>query len=371
MFSKRTKGVIGILVAEGRAPVPFAEPGYCRKLCQIGSSRGMTVYVFCPSFLRPGGESVPGYSYENGGWHHKLFPPPDVIYDRCFTHDRRQQQRKRQALSRLSAQHPFVYLTRGLTGKWQVYQALRKFPELESYLPETARYEGPEHLAVWLRQHGDEAFLKPEHGTHGKRTLHVKRSELHGGLKITGRDPRNGILHKQFSIYEEGLDWIHRFTSGRSFLIQPFLELNTAKKEPFDIRVLVQKNDTGAWEITGTAARVGVKNALTSNLHGGGTAHRALPVLIRELGMSGAKAALASIRELALRIPPALESHFGRLAELGIDFGIDRKVGRIWVLEVNSKPGRSSFFRIGDRRSARKSVENPILYARYLLLSKP
>ncbi len=37
----------------------------------------------------------------------------------------------------------------------------------------------------------------------------------------------------------------------------------------------------------------------------------------------------------------------------------------MWLLEVNSKPGRTVFRQTGEREAAVKSVENPILYARY------
>lgn len=370
MINKRSNGVMGILVAESNAPIPFAEPGFCRKLCIIGSRQGMTVYVFCPSFLRRSQDAVPGYCFENGGWQYRLFPHPDIVYDRCFTHDQRRQQRKRQALEKLSRKHPFVYLTRGLTGKWRVHQTLRKFPEIAPFLPETVPYETPSQLADWLARHGGEAFLKPYNGTHGKRTLRLRTTSNREHLEITGRDGRNDLLRHTFSSKKEGFEWIDKFTKDRPFLLQPYLELSTSQGEPYDIRVLMQKNDKGEWELTGMAARVGPKHTLTSNLHGGGTAHRAQPFLSRELGTVAAEEALSLIRKLSMVIPGSLESHFGRLAELGIDFGVDRR-GSVWVLEVNSKPGRSSFFRIGDRQSARKSIENPILYARHLLLSKP
>ncbi|RCX17311.1 YheC/D-like protein [Fontibacillus phaseoli] len=370
MINKVSRGVLGIMVGESNEPVPFAEPGFCRKLCLIGSKQGMTVYVFCPSYLRRGKDTVPGYCYENGGWHQRLFPPPDIIYDRCFTHDRSRQQRKKQALAHLSETHPFLYLTRGLTGKWRVYQVLRKFPKIALHLPESVPYESPTQLADWLESHQGEVFLKPQNGTHGKRTLHVRAPRAGDGLRIAGRDSRNGILRHRFTTRNEGLEWIDKFTANRPFLMQPYLELSTSEGEPFDVRVLMQKNETGSWQLTGMAVRVGPKHALTSNLHGGGSAHKAVPFLSRELGTAAAREALSMITKLSMEIPGSLESHFGRLAELGIDYGIDRR-GKVWVLEVNSKPGRSSFFRIGDYRSARKSMENPILYARYLLLSKP
>ncbi|MGG6313052.1 YheC/YheD family protein [Paenibacillus macerans] len=370
-MNKAPQGAVGILVAESEGPFPFAEAAFCRKLCRIGERQGLCVYVFCLTWITAGnGSGIPAYAYEHGTWVRKWFPRPDIIYDRCFTHDRKQQLRKQRLLSRLAEEHPFIYLTRGLAGKWAVYQALSQCPEVVPFLPETALYEGPAHLAEWLQTHQGEAFLKPRNGTHGKRTLHVKLHRPGDEVRIMGRSCRNAVFRRRFSSRKAGLEWIDRFAGARPFLIQPYLQLTSAEGEPFDVRVLMQKNAKGEWSLTGMAVRAGQKHSLTSNLHGGGTAHKALPFLIRELGEAGGRAAVAAIRKLSLLIPAHLETRFGRLAELGLDFGVDLH-GHVWVLEVNSKPGRASFFRIGDPESAKKSLENPISYARYLLLSKP
>jgi hypothetical protein len=61
-----------------------------------------------------------------------------------------------------------------------------------------------------------------------------------------------------------------------------------------------------------------------------------------------------------------LESCHGRLVELGIDFGVDLD-GYIWILEVNSKPGRSIFTYLQDDKARNRALENPIRYAKYLL----
>lgn len=67
---------------------------------------------------------------------------------------------------------------------------------------------------------------------------------------------------------QEMNEWVRRFTGRRRFIIQPYLELCNRNGDPFDIRSLVQKNDRGIWSITGIAARQGVSQGLTSNLHG-------------------------------------------------------------------------------------------------------
>lgn len=363
-------GVIGIMVSESKGPFPFTEPSYSRKLCQIGNKQGLQIYVFSPSSVRAERDMIAGFSYENGSWMRRLFPPPDILYDRYFFYDRKSQLRKQNALSMLSAKHPFIYLTRGLTGKWSVYQTLLKYDEIAPHLPETSIYTSHDQLSQWIADHDNQVFLKPQNGTHGKNTMHVKVTNGRDHLRIIGRDSNNNIFRKQFASRHGGYHWIDKFTGHRPFLLQPYLNLNNTHDQPFDIRVLIQKNSNGMWEITGRAARVGHKYSLTSNLHGGGNPQKAVPFLIREFGDTNGESIVATMDQLSTIIPIHLESHFGRLAELGIDFGVDHQ-GKVWILEVNSKPGRSSFFKIGDVISARKSIENPIGYARYLLLNKP
>lgn len=115
------------------------------------------------------------------------------------------------------------------------------------------------------------------------------------------------------------------------------------------------------------AVRRGKLGSLTSNLHGGGRAEAVQPFLESEFGSRTMKRLIGTIETLSYQIPALLEEHHGRLAELGIDFGIDQ-CGNVWVLEVNSKPGRSVFQQMHDEQASLQSVRNPIMYARYLLL---
>ncbi|GGH14574.1 YheC/YheD family endospore coat-associated protein [Paenibacillus segetis] len=369
-MNKPIPGTVGILVDESSGPLPFTEPDFCRKLCMIGRRYNMAIYIFCPTWVHSGKNLIPGFTYENGSWIKKMFPFPDIIYDRFFSRDNKHQRLKQRCLSLLTDNHPFVYLTRGLAGKWAVYQALCKSKEIAPYLPETIQYTGAIQLADWLSSHGGEAFLKPQHGTHGKRTLHVKITNMDDRLRVRGRSGNNTIFRRIFRNKADGFEWINKITGKRNYLLQQYLQLNSSQEEPFDIRVLMQKNQNGLWSLTGMAVRAGRRNSLTSNLHGGGTAYEVLPFLGRELGTTVSNELIHLITQLSERIPSYLESYFGRLAELGIDFGVDKE-GKVWILEVNSKPGRSSFSQIGDMKSARRSIENPIHYARYLLLSRP
>lgn len=361
--------VMGVMVSGNpESSPPFGETLFCRRLTLAGSRHNLKVYVFSAEGIPDSGATFEGYQYTGGQWLTVTFPVPDIIYDRVNYHDPSQLQVIREGLARLTEDgYPFQYLARGLSGKWNVYRSLKRKEIFRPHLPKTAKYVSSRQLAKWLLHHNHEVFLKPHSGTHGKMTLHVRRAGDGQDLTVIGRDSHNVQFHKHFHDWKTGAAWIEGFMGERAFIIQPYLQLTNSKGRPFDIRVLMQKNESGRWGLTGMAVRLGGQNSATSNLHGGGTAVGAGRFMNQEFGEPAAARIFDTIRRLSADIPEHLESCFGRLAELGIDFGVDRD-GRVWIIEVNSKPGRSAFFQIGDPVSARESVENPVRYARYLWL---
>ncbi|WP_314586937.1 YheC/YheD family protein [Paenibacillus terrigena] len=356
---------LGIMVCETRGDIPIPEKSFCRRLCEVGRKHGITVFIFSPTWLRPKLGYIVGYAYTDKGWERGAFPIPKVVYDRCYYPTLHKYLEIQRAIQRLNELSPITFLGRGLKGKWDVYQIMCGYEAVKPYLPETVLYESITTLREWIESCGGEAFLKPHGGSHGKNTLYVRRQD--GKLRIRGRNASNDIIERVFKQEEAGYRWIHQWIGRRKFIMQPYLYLNNRKDEPFDIRSLVQKNEHGEWQLTGMAVRRGKPGSLTSNLHGGGHAEAAIPFLEREFGIDKTATLIESIKELSQQIPILLEERHGRLAELGIDFGVDRN-GNLWVLEVNSKPGRSIFLQMNDRSTALKSVENPIVYARYLLL---
>ncbi|WP_227793248.1 YheC/YheD family endospore coat-associated protein [Paenibacillus guangzhouensis] len=361
----KSAGYLGIMVCETRGNLPIPEKSFCRRLCEIGRKHGITVFVFSPTWLRPKLGRVVGYAYTDKGWERGAFPIPKVVYDRCYYPTLQKYLEIQRAIQRLNDLSPITFLGRGLKGKWDVYQMMSNYESVSPHLPKTMLYDSISSLSEWIEACGGEAFLKPHGGSHGKNTLYVHRKD--GKLFIRGRSASNEIIERVFKQEAAGYRWIHQWIGSRKFIMQPYLYLNNRNEEPFDIRSLVQKNEHGEWQLTGMAVRRGKPGSLTSNLHGGGHAESATPFLEREFGNVKTAGLIKSIKELSQQIPLLLEERHGRLAELGIDFGVDRD-GNLWVLEVNSKPGRSIFLQMNDRSTALKSVENPILYARYLLL---
>lgn len=359
------RGFLGIMTGRRHGNPPIAEPEFCSQLCRAAPLYNLEVLIFHPEGVANDGQSVSGYTWNDGQWQPVLASPPDILYNRCLYSSKQEKRAAAAALSALSRSLPW---SRGLPDKWNVYEILRRSRIAAELLPETRRYTGSEALGTMLAEREYGVFLKPRSGSHGKGTIHAMRlSNMEGGgICLRGRDEANAPFQLKFRTSDEGQRWIHEFIGTRRYIIQPYLHLTGRGGQPFDVRVLMQKNGRGLWSLTGMAVRLGSQGSLTSNLHGGGTAVPALPFLNAEYGTTG-KDLLKELTSASALLPPLLEESCGRLGELGLDFGIDGG-GRIYLLEANSKPGRTVFRLTGDRRAAKLAAENPLRYARHLLL---
>jgi glutathione synthase/RimK-type ligase-like ATP-grasp enzyme len=366
LTSPRRKGRLGILVTEKSRTPPFTEQQYYRNLCAFGDKCGLTVFVFSPGRIDWDTGIVTGYTYDRHGkrWNKGQFPLPDLIYDRCFFNNRKAYITYHSHIHQLQRNKRITFLGHGLKGKWQVNELLSKDQEIAPYLPHTEKVLGIATIKRWLTDYG-ELFLKPQGGSQGRNVVYIRKltnSPYH--YYVRGRDPANQLFQYGFFNSLDLYRWIKRFMGSRHFVVQRYLQLTTENGEPFDIRSFVQKNYRGDWKFIGCALRKGKPESLTSNLHGGGFAEQVGPFLDQHYGDKTARM-LQDIETISIQIARTLEYQHGRLVELGIDMGIDRE-GQLWVLEANSKPGRTIFSHIGDKSARRTAVRNPIYYARYL-----
>lgn len=365
-------GTLAVLVADRDGGNGFAARDYCRLLCEAGSRLGLDVIVVTPSSLLAAGTPY-GFRPDpdaaavptGGGWRREAAPVPGLVYDRHFAASRRELQRYRAALQQLRGQPGVRLLGSGLPGKLAVQRLLRRDAELAPHLPETALLRTERGLLAALASRG-ELFLKPDGGSQGRGAMRVRREPDSGAVSVHGRTPGNAPFSRRFADGSSFAKWLLRAAHRRPYLVQPYLTLQDRSGASYDIRCLMQKNGRGLWQLTGMAVRRGRLGSVTANLHGGGSALPVEPFLTGEFGPEAGAAMTTAIKRLASRVPETLEAQHGRLVELGIDFGVDRD-GRIWLIEVNSKPGRAAFAHIGSPETRRTAVESPLRYARFMI----
>lgn len=356
-----TSAILGIMVCHVRDHL-FNEKNYYRFLQKLGNKYNLLVYVFYPNNLDWARKQVKGFNYNTSlkKWELKWFPMPDYVYDRCFYTSKQAYAKYKPYVTKIRQAEKIKFLGIGLKGKWEVHQILSGEKNLSQHLLPTAKFS-TETFRQWIENFP--IVIKPLGGSHGIGV--VKISKENEQYKIIGRNFANKSISAAFHQQGSLLKWVEKFIQRKNYLIQQYADLTTSSNQPYDIRILIQKNQQGEWEITGMAARLGHSSSITSNLHGGGGAKPVEVLLEKEFGELKTAELISQLKKLAKNVPPVIEAAHGRLFEIGLDIGIDRK-GNLWIIEANSKPGRQVFTLLKDTDKRRKALSQPIFYTLYL-----
>src|SRR5690606_3703184 len=102
---------------------------------------------------------------------------------------------------------------------------------------------------------------------------------LNRSYSIRGRTQSRRIIPEQKVDMLKLRSIIMKKDPKNRFIIQQGLDLRLPSGSVHDYRLLIQKNGSGKWEVTGCVGRIGASGSVTSNLHGGGTAVPMLKLL--------------------------------------------------------------------------------------------
>lgn len=364
--------VLGIVVASisraassGSGEANLPEPLFYHALSLAAKALGIDAFVFTASDYDVRTGILTGYRLENNHWKRQFVPLPDIVYDRCFFRSFTERRQHYAAMADMRSRKPYQWLNGKLPSKLQVYEALSGKRELLPYLPVTELYRSADQLSRMIAQYPEGIVMKPAAGMQGRGVVHVKRAAKDSAVAIAGSSRQLRPFALKFDDLPAATTWIERFVKRSAFVIQPYLQLAGSDGRPFDIRVLMQKDKDGRWRPSGSAARLGQVGSVASNLHGGGDAAPAVALLAAKLGEAKAERLLEEIHTICRYTTKYLERCFGRFAELAFDFGVEPD-GKLWLLEVNSKPGRASFRLIRDADAEKQSIERLLHYSRFL-----
>ncbi|KWX71181.1 YheC/YheD family protein [Paenibacillus jilunlii] len=358
--------IIGVLVSRDHPDQPDRLFGpitmFCRELTNACHAQGAYVYFFTPEALESHSTSIQGWVYDEG-WRKLSLPIADVINNRLTTRKVENKPSVQHFLADVKSRYGTHFFNEKFLDKTEVFEALAQDATLQRYLPESHALKG---FAILKKMCGtyNSVFLKPVRGSLGKGILRISKDES-GGYRLLSTTPM-GTRKQTYSSLAKLFQSVAPKMKTTRYQIQQGLPLMEVGKRPVDFRALVQKNGTGKWGVTSIVARTAGSNHFVSNLARGGTLSTAREAITKSSLPSGVKensqvllprAALAIARGVETYIP----AHFG---ELGIDLALDQS-GRIWLLEVNSKPSKNDNTPLNDQK-IRPSVKQMILYCRYL-----
>ncbi|MCZ8518369.1 MULTISPECIES: YheC/YheD family endospore coat-associated protein [Paenibacillus] len=343
------------------------ELSFFRKLCVTGRKLGLEVLVFTPDDVDEDRTRVQAMTYDaQQGWVRRWCPFPPLIYDRCRYHGVDNFRK----LTRFRKRHTALrYLSRPLANKWTMHQTLSEHEQIAPHMPATVRYRSVKDVQDFLKGHSV-VYMKPKSGTGGRGIVRLQRMQGGEAVLLQGRDPNRRILPSQKILVRQLPVKLSGWKLEEKYIIQQGIPLTLKDGRVHDFRMLVQKDGEGSWQVTGCAGRIGPRRSVTSNLHGGGTA---IPMETLLKNRFGNDEKVASIKKtayaLGLHVVEHLEKQFGMLCEVGIDLAVDPK-GQVWLLEVNPKPSREVFSRIGERETYRLAITRPLEFALWLYKQK-
>lgn len=320
---------------------------------------GEIVYVFSPKNINWAQKTVKGFDYINNQWIRSIFPLPDVVYPRESTSFRSIiQTRKR--MQEMGTK----FLNPPLIGKWKTFKILSNNQELNKNLPETRLVTDFGQVDKMLKKY-HAVYIKPVQGSQGRNIVKVVKKRDSKVYEYQYQ-LKNNMYSGKASTINELRRKLRSVMGNRVYIVQRQINLLQAQDKVIDIRILVQKDERGRWTITGKACRVGRSGSITSNISGGGNAYNVEEIISRYFkDPLEQERIIKEINRLALQSAQDLEKSVGSIGEFGIDIGVDND-GRVWFIEANLKPARQVFNLIGDKDTRMKSVEKPLLYARYL-----
>jgi glutathione synthase/RimK-type ligase-like ATP-grasp enzyme len=251
-------------------------------------------------------------------------------------------------------------------GKYEEYLLISKSIELSPYLPTT-------HLATQqnvkrMMSRFNSLIIKPNHSELGKGIMKLEKTGNRWCLLYKIKIKNNGwVWRRKYFKYTLPAILIKRL-NNKKYIVQERINLTTFQGAPFDMRVAVQKNHLGKWEVTAIIAKVAGEDQFLTNVHQGGRTYT-LDHLLKDHPSLSLEQVKKNIHEFCLKTAEHINSHYPHLGDLGFDIAITNE-GFIYYIEVNRVSAYASLV-LRNNKLINKEWENvfykPIEYGLYLL----
>lgn len=328
-------------------------------LIRTGRRMGVTVYVMTPEGLRPGARTVKGFLLNPRGkgprWVAATLPLPDVVYNRIPSRRHEMRPAEQKALATLPTIPGIHLFNPSFFNKWTLYLHMGRSEKLSRLLPDTVEWKGGTRLDEMVEKHST-LFLKPVNGKAGDGMIRISRLEK--GYEIIHQTLRG--KQKFHSSDDKLRSKLKALTGDRSYILQQGINLARHRGRPFDLRLLLQKEGTGRWDVTGIGVRVAGGEAISTHVPMGGSIAPIGEVLQGLFG-NHASTVKEHLRSTVLEIARHIEKEEGKnLGEMSMDLGLESN-GRIWFFEANAKP-----MKFDEPVIRQKSLRRLIEYCLYL-----
>ncbi|QTM98603.1 hypothetical protein ERJ70_04400 [Sediminibacillus dalangtanensis] len=325
------------------------------RMNRAGEKMGMQALIFGHQHIDRDKTHIQAFYFEKGSWKQGRFPIPKVIYNRIPNRKTEHHPAVIRAKSILTEQA--VLFNNSFFNKWEIYQYMMKDPACSFLVPETILHPSEKKIETMLKKYN--VYIKPIHGSRGEGIIKCRKlpsGELECHYYLEDK-PQVNRYEKPTAFFQQ------HFPNGmEGYVAQQEIDLVQKRKSPLDFRVHVNKNHRNSWEVPLICAKFAGKGSLTTHLKRGGKV-----LLVEEVfGEEDGKKIKKRLETMALLVAGIIEKNYpSTIGEIGIDFGIDKE-GRVWLFEVNSKPGYGVFQHPKLQEQAETVLASPFQFAFYL-----
>lgn len=330
--------VVGVLTLPNKnnSPYPSGKKAKVYKeLINFGHKNGVFIYFFYPEGLEKGEKTIRGYSWTNNGSRIKgHYPIPDIVYNRILSRNSEGQKQISRMLKDIDKDDGIYLFNTRFLDKWEVHEALSKYQEASSILPDTKPFN-MENLKYFTTKYR-EVFLKPRKSSKGQGIVKI----IIGSGEYYYATAGSRVVHWNKctnlpSLYHKLLNFNAR---ENNHLLQEGVNLAKYSGNIFDLRTQYQKDGQNKWVFTGTGVRAAGRGRFVTHIPNGGRALSYEHVMEKVFSSSIKPWLDSQLQNIGQMVPDILERELGlNLGILSLDIGIDTN-GKMFILEVNSKP---------------------------------
>ncbi|WCN39317.1 YheC/YheD family protein [Aneurinibacillus uraniidurans] len=323
-----------------------------------GKLHGLKPCYFRLEDVQPGKSTLWAYVKKGEKYRRMIVPVPKVIHNRALYFSNTEKGK----LNSLTKDNIIVFNRWNRYSKPYVQDLLWSDALLRPHLAYTVRGT-VENLQMMMKKYR-QLFIKPNSGSIGFGIMRLARQKDGWRLSYAVYENKKRIWRNLDFKGQIPALLRTKLRSGK-YHIQQQLPLATYKGRPFDLRVSVQKDATGHWQVTGMVGKAAPQGRFLSNVGQGGRVYP-LSVLLTDHPKLERKAVEKAVEMFALRVVYKLERSIEGLADVGLDIGLTEG-GTPLFIECNGRDQRYSFRNGKMTREWKATYANPIGYARYLL----
>jgi YheC/D like ATP-grasp len=241
--------------------------------------------------------------------------------------------------------------------KLKIHRILEENKIIRQHLPKTLQANRENFL--WFIKNYRDLIIKPNNGTFGNEIIRISYESKDLWKLAFGNETHKFSINRKWPIA------LKMSILNRSNIIQQRMSLATYKGNPFDLRVSIQKNNPGNWQVSGIVAKVARKGDFVTNVATGGMC-LPIQIIMKELPHLELNQVKKEIIWFSLAVADQLDTQIPNLADIGLDIGMTNE-GFPMIIECNGRDLRITFREANLLDEWKATHTTPVGYVSYLL----